>query len=53
MEKKFPLQLHEQSLLSSRDMQYWKFQGRNHHWLPLTVCSNYIYGINAERGLKK
>lgn len=49
MEKKFPLHSHEQSLLSSLDMQYWKFQERNHHLLLLTVCSNDIYVIN-ERG---
>lgn len=53
MEKKFPSQSHKQSPLSSHDIEYWKFQERNHRWLPLTVCSNYIYVINEERRFKK
>lgn len=52
-EKKFPLHSHEQSPLSSLDMQHWKFQERNHHLLLLTVCSNYIYVINERGDYKK
>lgn len=52
MEKKFPLQSHEQSSLSLDDMQYWKIQQKKSSLSPFNICTNYIH-VNSKESVYK